>query len=150
MLSEFVTSPKKCNNKSKSFFYPFFQRLFSFCELLLRCIAAQNEHSALQFRGTGSLSKSYKYVRSHSNANQVVNSCNRSQNVDHHTKDVRFADSATHQTFLTHSRAWRIKRSKPNPETTPKTSTSLTLISSLRSEKSKKNRKTVRVQFFFL
>ena len=57
-----------------------------------------------------------------------------------HKKNVHFADSTTNQTSPTHPRAWRIKRSKPIPETTP--TTSLTLISSLRSEKTKRNKKS--------
>ena len=92
------------------------------------------------------------YVRSHSNANQAVYPSKTGTDLKLWTTtqtNVCFADSATNQTFPTHSRAWRIKRSKPIPETTPKTPIPLTLISSLRSENSKKNRKTVRVKFSF-
>ena len=65
-----------------------------------------------------------------------------------HKKNVHFADSTTNQTCPTHPRAWRIKRSKPIPETTP--TTSLTLISSLRSENTKRNKKAVTVKFSFI
>ena len=65
-----------------------------------------------------------------------------------HRKNVHFADSTTNQTSPTHQRAWRIKRSKPIPETTP--TTSLTLISSLRSENTKRNKKAVTVKFSFI
>ena len=65
-----------------------------------------------------------------------------------HRKNVHFADSTTNQTSPTHPRAWRIKRSKPIPETTP--TTSLTLISSLRSENTKRNKKPVTVKFSFI
>ena len=61
---------------------------------------------------------------------------------------MHFADSTTNQTCPTHPRAWRIKRSKPIPETTP--TTSLTLISSLRSENTKRNKKAVTVKFSFI
>ena len=74
---------------------------------------------------------------------------NCSQIVDHRTKkNVHFADSTTNQTSPTHPRAWRIKRSKPIPETTP--TTPLNLISSLRSEYTKKNKKAVTVKFSFI
>ena len=49
---------------------------------------------------------------------------------------------------LRHPRAWRIKRSKPIPGTTP--TTSLTLIPSLRSENTKRNKKAVTVKFSFI
>ena len=65
-----------------------------------------------------------------------------------HRKNVHFADSTTNQTSPTHPRAWMIKRSKPIPETTP--TTSLTLISSLRSENTKRNKKAVIVKFSFI
>ena len=80
-----------------------------------------------------------------------------------HRKNVRFADSTTvapnfhagmtttNQTSPTHPRAWRIKRSKPIPETTP--TTPLTLIPSQRSENSKRNKKVVgtkTVKFSFI
>ena len=65
-----------------------------------------------------------------------------------HKKNVHFAVSTTNQTSPTHPRAWRIKRSKPIPETTP--TTSLTLIFSLRSENTKRNKKAVTVKFSFI
>ena len=63
-------------------------------------------------------------------------------------KNVHFADSTTNQTSPTHPRAWRIKRSKLIPETTP--TTPLNLISSLRSENTKRNKKAVTVKFSFI
>ena len=65
-----------------------------------------------------------------------------------HKKNVHFADSTTKQTSPTHPRAWRIKRSKPIPETTP--TTPLNLISSLRSENTKRNKKAVTIKFSFI
>ena len=65
-----------------------------------------------------------------------------------HKKNVHFADSTTNQTSPTHPRAWRIKRSNPIPETTP--TTPLNLISSLRSENTKRNKKAVTVKFSFI
>ena len=65
-----------------------------------------------------------------------------------HKKNVHFADSTTNQTSPTHPRAWRIKRSKPIPETTP--TTPLNLISSLRSENTKRNKKAVTIKFSFI
>ena len=68
-----------------------------------------------------------------------------------HRKNVRFADPTTNQTSPTHPRAWRIKRSKPIPETTP--TTPLTLISSQRSENSERTKKlegTKTVKFSFI
>ena len=65
-----------------------------------------------------------------------------------HKKNVHFADSTTNQTSPTHPRAWRIKRSKPIPETTP--TTPLNLISSLRGENTKRNKKAVTVKFSFI
>ena len=61
---------------------------------------------------------------------------------------MHFADSTTTQISPTHPRAWRIKRSKQVPETTP--TTSLTLISSLLSENTKRNKKAVTVKFSFI
>ena len=65
-----------------------------------------------------------------------------------HKKNVHLAVTTTNQTSPTHPRAWKIKRSKPILETTP--TTPLTLISSLRSEISKRNKKAVTVKFSFI
>ena len=94
---------------------------------------------------------------------------NCSQIVDHHTEKTcvlltqplsrpifmltttfSFGMTTTNQTSPTHPRAWRIKRSKPIPETTP--TTPLTLIFSQRSENSrnKKVEGTKTVKFSFI
>ena len=74
---------------------------------------------------------------------EMVSNCGPPQK-----KNVHFADSTTNQTSPTHPRARRIKRSKPIPETTP--TTPLNLISSLRSENTKRNKKAVTVKFSFI
>ena len=153
MLSKCVPSPTKCNNQSKSKFYPTFFNAFShfpsyYCAVLPPKTSIQRpsfETQAACRKLTSMFDPTAMPIRSSIRPiDERISKC-----VLPH-KNVRFADSATNQLFPTHPRAWRIKRSKPIPETTPKTSISLTLISSLWSEKSKKNKKTVRVKLSFI